>query len=124
MEMMQSQAPGVFVLILTKIFNYLAYLARIPIKNEDGDDDQLNLYVKALETLIEKNTGPDGEKPAWLVKVELVFHWGAKAAGIVDKIGQGQIPDVDMFLDALTLNMMSMNDFQEFVPPTSDNMLI
>ena len=66
MEMLKSENPNIFVLILTKIFNFLAYLARIPINNEDGEASHMNLYERALETLIEKNTGPDGEKPAWL----------------------------------------------------------
>jgi hypothetical protein len=65
----------------------LGYLAKFPITDENGERAEMNLYRRALDTLIEKNTGPDGEKPAWLDKIEMVFHWGMKAANVVDKIG-------------------------------------
>jgi hypothetical protein len=51
------------MLIVAKIFNFLGYLARIPTTDEDGNPAELNLYEKALLVLIEKNTGPNGEKP-------------------------------------------------------------
>ena len=44
MEMLKNDNPSIFVLILTKIFNFLAYLARIPISNEDGEPTEMNLY--------------------------------------------------------------------------------
>lgn len=69
MEMLKSENPNIFIMILTKIFSFLGYLARIPIKDEDGNSAHMNLYRKALDTLVEKNTGPDGERPAWLEKV-------------------------------------------------------
>ena len=124
MEMLKSENPNVFVLMLTKIFNFLAYLARIPTNNEDGESTQMNLYEKALETLIEKNTGPDGEKPAWLKTVETIFHFGVKHAKAIDQIGEGKIPDVDMFVDILEMSMMNMNEFREIATPSIDNLLI
>ena len=129
MEMLKNENPNIFVLILTKIFNFLAYLARIPINNGDGESAEMNLYAKALETLQEKNTGPDGEKPAWLKIMETIFHIGVKHAKAIDKIGEGKIPDVDMFVDILTMNsLLSLNDFkmekQNFKQPSNDNLLI
>ena len=128
MEMLKNDNPSIFVLILTKIFNFLAYLARIPISNEDGEPTEMNLYRKALETLIEKNTGPDGEKPAWLQTMETIFHFGVKHANAIDKIGEGKIPDVDMFIDVLQMNMLSLDDFKQkkasFKQTSTDNLLI
>ena len=85
--MIQTQNPNIFVFIIVKIFNYLGYLAKIPITDEDGNTAELNLYLKALDTLKEKNTGPDGEVPAWLEKVEMIFHYGAKLYKFLDSIG-------------------------------------
>ena len=108
MEMVKMWNPNVFCLILSKVFNYLGYLARIPITDENGNPKTMNLYRVALENLIEKNTGPNGEKPGWLTMVEYVFHWGVKNAKLLDQIGQGKIPDMDMFVDYLTNNMMDV----------------
>ena len=66
MEMLKSQNPNFFGVLLVQIWNWLGYLAKIPIKDEDGNDTTMNLYRKALDTLIEKNLGPNGEKPGWL----------------------------------------------------------
>lgn len=66
MVMLRNESPNTFVFVITKIFNFLAYLAKIPIKDEDGDDVEMNLYSEALNTLNEKNVGPDGDKPSWL----------------------------------------------------------
>ena len=60
MAMLRTESPNTFVFVITKIFNFLAYLAKIPIKDEDGDDVEMNLYSEALNTLNEKNVGPDG----------------------------------------------------------------
>ena len=84
----------------------------------------MNLYRKTLEMLIEKNVGPDGEKPAWLKTMETIFHFGVKHAQAIDQIGQGQIPDIDMFVDVLQMNMMSMDEFRDIATPSIDNMLI
>ena len=109
-------------------------MAKIKIVDEDGNPAEMNLYKRALEILIEKNTNEDGEKPDWLLKVEMVFNWGDKIVVMIDKIGQGEIPDTDIFKDYLTMNMMNMNEFTqglmgmnefaENVMPTSDDMLI
>ena len=80
MEMLRSENPNIFVFIITKIFNFLAYLAKIPTTDEDGEPVKMNLYRKTLEMLIEKNVGPDGEKPAWLKTMETIFHFGVKHA--------------------------------------------
>ena len=42
------------------------YLAKIPGKSEHGDDIDINLYEKALDTLFEKNVDVDGKVPDWL----------------------------------------------------------
>jgi len=124
MEMLRSENPNIFIMLITKIFNLLGYLANYPIQDEDGQPAKINLYRKVLETLVEKNTGPNGEKPAWLEKVITFFHYGVKAAAVVDEIGKGKIPDVDMFMDALTMNMMDMSQFTKIVTPSVDNILL
>jgi hypothetical protein len=70
--------------LLVQIWNWLGYLAKIPIKDADGNDSTMNLYRKALDTLIEKSVGPNGEKPVWLEIVEQIFHWGVKHAKLID----------------------------------------
>jgi hypothetical protein len=113
-------------MIITKIFNFLGYLAKIPIKDEDGHPAEMNLYQKAMDTLVEKNIDEEGDKPDWLKKIEMVFHWGKKIAIMVDKIGEGKIPEIDLITDLMSMNMMSMNEFTEMVMPlpSTDDMLI
>ena len=45
--------------------------------------------------------------------METIFHLGVKHAKAIDKIGEGKIPDVDMFVDILTMNnLLSLEDFK------------
>ena len=55
MAVLKSTNPGLFIIIVQKVFNFLMYLARIPTTNENGEKVDLNLYEEALDTLFEKN---------------------------------------------------------------------
>jgi hypothetical protein len=37
MAVLKTTNPNIFIMIITKIFNYLGYLARIPITDENGN---------------------------------------------------------------------------------------
>ena len=87
MSVLKSSSPGVFVLLITKVFAFLAFLAKIPIRDEDGNPATMNLYRKALDTLIAKNTHPNGDKPSWLEKVEMIYDWGCMIVPLIDSIG-------------------------------------
>lgn len=52
----------------------------------------MNLYEKAMNTLIEKNT-INGEMPEWLKAVKMVFDWGKHFGIIVEKAHNGELAD-------------------------------
>ena len=118
MAVLKSTNPGLFVIIVQKVFNFLMYLARIPTTNEDGEKVDLNLYEEALDTLFEKNV-VDGEVPDWLNKLKTCFDWGKKFAKIVDKAQSGELADELQDIIPMELSMTFIS-----IPSDLDNMLI
>jgi hypothetical protein len=68
MARLQTQNPHMFLLMLTKIYDLLAYLANLPIRDTEGNMHVVNLYQRAMDLLVKKNT-KNGEIPEWLKKV-------------------------------------------------------
>ena len=62
------------------------------IDDDQDEGDHINLYEKAMDTLVEKNT-IDGEQPDWLKKAQMVFKWGKHFGMIVDKAQKGELAD-------------------------------
>ena len=56
----------------------------------------MNIYERAMNTLIEKNTIDGHEMPDWLKKVKLVFEWGRHFGLIVEKAQKGELADAIM----------------------------
>ena len=86
MSILKQTNPGMFIVLIFKVFNFLMYLAHIPIKDKHtGEERHINLYEKAMETLISTNKKPDGEMPDWLKSTKTVFDWGKHYGNIAEK---------------------------------------
>ena len=92
MSVLKATNPNVFILLIQKVFNFLMYMAHVPIKDDNGDDSHMNAYEKVMDTLFEKNV-VDGEVPEWLKKVKLCFDWGKHFGIIVEKAQSGELAD-------------------------------
>ena len=90
MSILKETNPGLFALLIQKVFNFLMYLAHIPIRDDDGEQQHMNLYQKIMDTLIEKNS-IDGEMPGWLKQIKMIFDWGKHFGIIVEKAHNGEL---------------------------------
>ena len=55
MSVLKATNPGLFIVLIQKVFNFLMYLAHVRITDESGEESHMNLYQKAMDTLVEKN---------------------------------------------------------------------
>jgi len=44
MAVLKSSNPGLFIIIIQKVYNFLMYLSRVSTTNEDGEAIDVNLY--------------------------------------------------------------------------------
>lgn len=79
--------PNIFYTMLMKVFEFLVYLANIPV-DQGNTDETLNLYEdflnKVIEAAKEKN---GGELPVWIKFAEKIFNFGKD---MKDRMDQGQ----------------------------------
>ena len=73
----KSINPGLFVIIVQKILNFLRFLSKVPIKNDDGEiTHTMDLYQKVVETLSVNCKTEDGKIPGWVQWIKYVFDMG------------------------------------------------
>ena len=63
---MAEQSPNALVALIQKVFEFLRNLARVPMQNEDGTIQYVNVYRRAYETLQYKFKNEDGSHPKWI----------------------------------------------------------
>jgi hypothetical protein len=96
MSVLKATNPNVFILLIQKVFNFLMYMAHVPIKDDSGwinfigDDKHMNVYEEVMDTLEEKNV-VDGIVPEWLTTLKMCYAWGKHFGIIVEKAKSGEI---------------------------------
>ena len=120
MAVLKSTNPSLFIILIQKVFNFLMYLAHVPIKDENGEAAGMNLYEEAIDKLFEKNV-VDGQVPDWLQKVKLCFDWGKKFAKIVEAAQSGLMADQ---LATEIVNELTDINISMFNTEGLDNMLL
>ena len=99
--------PQLFVIIVQKIINFLRFLARVPVKNDDGDiTHTMDLYKKVVDTLENSSKDGNGRVPSWVKSISYVFDMGRNLDEVITKVELGEIADI---ADLLTAGETLMN---------------
>ena len=91
----KSVNPHLFVIIVQKILNFLRFLARVPIKNDDGQiTHTMDLYAKVVETLSKNNKDSNGNVPGWVQWISYIFDMGKNLDEVISKVELAEIADI------------------------------
>lgn len=91
----KSVNPALFVVIVQKILNFLRFLARVPIKNDDGQiTHTMDLYQKVVDTLTKNSKNGDGTVPGWVNWISYIFDMGKNLDNVISKVELGEIADI------------------------------
>jgi len=78
---LQKTDPAIFIVIISKIMDFLMYLTKIPAQLIDPNaekDAKVNLYSTYFDKFVEEQRKKNGgEIPSWLKLVQVIFHFAS-----------------------------------------------
>uniref|UniRef100_A0A7S3CPG1 Uncharacterized protein n=1 Tax=Strombidium rassoulzadegani TaxID=1082188 RepID=A0A7S3CPG1_9SPIT len=120
LKVLESASPGIIILLVQKVWNLLRYLARVPITTENGEVTEMNVYKRALDSLVLQFTKEDGTVPGWIQTIEAVYMFGQSFHKVIEKVENGELASItdlypgEMFLlslvglDEVPLSMVAL----------------
>lgn len=121
----KSVNPALFVVIVQKILNFLRFLARVPIKNDDGQiTHTMDLYQKVVDTLTQNSKNRDGTVPGWVNWISYIFDMGKNLDNVISKVELGEIADIADLLTNGEQSMMNLESLIEIPVIAPEEMLI